>query len=137
MSFLVVEHCIFSSFLLLPFHFFLFPVAPSSFLPPHFSIFSLSGSSTVTTPQTTSVSPAVKTTFKPITKVLVVSFCFNCTEKFRSKIGMEVVSFKVLRSYYRIWSEDDNFLVEDVEAQRALSVSKAQLSWFWKCYWSY
>lgn len=43
---------------------------------------------------------------------------------------MEVVSCKVLQSYYRIWSEDDNFLVEDVEVQRSLSMSEAQLSWF-------
>lgn len=43
---------------------------------------------------------------------------------------MEVVSYKVLQSYYCIWSEDDSFLVEDVEAQRILALSEAQLRWF-------
>lgn len=43
---------------------------------------------------------------------------------------MEVIRCRVLRAHYCIWLEDGNFQVEDVEAKKRLSVSKAQLNWF-------
>ena len=43
---------------------------------------------------------------------------------------MEVASCNVLQLYYCIWLEDDNFHVEDVEAESSLSVFEAQRSWF-------
>lgn len=43
---------------------------------------------------------------------------------------MEVVSGKVIEDFYFIWSESDVFHVEDMEANKILSLSASRLHWF-------
>ena len=43
---------------------------------------------------------------------------------------MEVESWKVLSSFDYIWSKNDLFHIEDMEAQKSMVVLKAQLEWF-------
>ena len=43
---------------------------------------------------------------------------------------MEVESYKLLGSFYRIWSKNGLFHIEDTKAPRSFLVSEAHLEWF-------
>ena len=42
---------------------------------------------------------------------------------------MEVASCKVNQSHYCTWKEKEDFIIEDVEAKKSISISEAQLRW--------
>ena len=43
-------------------------------------------------------------------------------------LNMEIVSYKVNQSYYCVWKEN-KFIIEDLEANKSVSIYETQLQW--------